>query len=112
MTKKYTSEIVGVIDTENWLKAMFNINKELDFERENIAQSIKRVEQLEKEKETLCNIILSITNPLYKQILHKRYVQGKKWEEISSELHYENQHIHRLHKQAIEVVHKIRTGQE
>ena len=97
--------------TENWLKAIFNINREIDFERENIETSLKRIEELEAQKREIHRIIPSITNPSYKQILHKRYVQGKKWEEISEELHYEIQHIHRLHKKAVVEVHNIRMGQ-
>lgn len=97
--------------TEKWLKSIFSINRELDFERENMEVSLKRIEQLEREKEEIYKIILSITNPTYKQILHKRYIQGKKWEEISEELHYESQHIHRLHKKAVAEVHNIRKGQ-
>lgn len=98
--------------TEKWLKMIFNINRELDFERENLTVSIARIKQLEKEKERIYQIIRIIENPMYKQILHKRYVQGKKWEEISSELHYEYQHVHRLHKSAIAEVHRIRTGRK
>lgn len=97
--------------TEIWLRGMLNINKELDFEREKLKSSIERMEKLEKEKEELCNIISAITNPTYKQILHKRYVEGKKWEEIETDLHYAEQHIHRLHKKAVAEVHKIRMGQ-
>ena len=98
-------------DTEMWLKAIFNINRELDFERENIKESFKRIEELEKQKEEIYNIIHSIDNPTCKQILLKRYVQGKKWEEIELEMNYAPQHIHRLHKKAVEEVHKIKTGQ-
>lgn len=97
-----------VLTTEIWLKSIFNINKELDFERENLKVSMDRIEKLQKQKEEIYKIVELITNPTHKQILFKRYVQGKKWEEISEELNYENQHIHRLHKKAIEDVHKIR----
>ena len=98
--------------TEIWLRSMFNINKEIDFEREKVNQSIERIEKLEKEKEKLFNILDKITNPTYKQVLHKRYIQGKRWEDIERELNYAEQHIHRLHKQAIIEVHKIKEGQK
>lgn len=96
--------------TENWLKSVFNINRELDFERENATASLARIEELETKKKEMYRVIASVTNPIYKSILHKRYVQGKKWEEISDELHYEHQHIYRLHKKAIVEVHNIRMG--
>lgn len=97
-----------VKSTEIWLKSIFNINKELDFEREALKCSLGRIEVLEKQREEMFNIINAIKNPTYKQILYKRYVLGKKWEEISAELFYEAQHIHRLHKKAVEDVHAIR----
>lgn len=102
---------MGLEATEIWLKSIFNINRELDFEREQLKTSYKRIEELEKQKEEIFNIISSIKNPVYKQILHKRYIQGKKWEEISEELHYEYPHVHRLHKQAIAEVHELKRGQ-
>lgn len=94
--------------TEIWLKSIFNINKELDFEREALKGSLKRIEMLERQREEIFNIINAINNPTYKQILYKRYVLGEKWEEISAELFYEAQHVHRLHKKAVEGVHAIR----
>lgn len=98
--------------TETWLKSIFSINRELDFERECVQWSSKRIEELENKKEEIYKIIMSIDKPEYKQILHKRYIQGKKWEEIEAELHYAGQHIHRLHKKAVEEVHKMRMGQK
>lgn len=102
----------GIQQTEIWLKSILNINREIDLEREQLKTSFERVEKLEKQKEEIFNIISSIENPTYKAILHKRYVQGKKWEEIEKDLCYVEQHVHRLHKKAIEEVHKIRTGQK
>ena len=96
--------------TERWLKSMFNVNKEIDIERENVDASLERIEKLEKEKEKFYKAIATMTNPTHKQLLHKRYVQGKKWEDVAAEMFYEEQHIHRLHKKAILELHKIRTG--
>lgn len=103
---------MGLETTEIWLKSIFNINRELDFEREQLKTSYKRIEELEKQKEEIFNIISLIKNPVYKQILHKRYIQGKKWEEISEELHYDYTHVHRIHKQAVLEVHNIKTEQK
>jgi DNA-directed RNA polymerase specialized sigma subunit len=99
-------------DTEMWLKTIFNINRELDFERESIRVSFERIEELERKKEEVYNTIHAIENPTCKQILFKRYVQGKKWEEIEQEMNYAPQHIHRLHKKAVEEAHKIKTEQK
>ena len=100
--------VQDIHSTEIWLKSIFNINRELDFEREALKCSMERIEMLEKQREEIFNVINAINNPTYKQILYKRYVLGKKWEEISEELFYESQHIHRLHKKAIEEVRAVR----
>ena len=39
--------------TENWLKSVFNINREIDFERESAQMSLRRIEDLEKQKEKI-----------------------------------------------------------
>ena len=86
--------------TKIWLKSIFNINRELDFERERLKGSLERIEQLERQKEEIYSIIEAVTNPTYKQILYKRYIKGEKWEDISAELAYELPHVHRLHDKA------------
>ena len=103
---------MSVIDTKNWLKSISSINRELDFERESIKCSVKRIKELEKKKKEIYRIISLLESPVHKLILHKRYVQGKKWEDISEELQYELQHIHRLHNKAIEEAHAIRKQQK
>lgn len=104
--------VQDIQSTEIWLKSIFNINRELDFEREALKCSLERIEMLERQREEIFNIINAINNPTYKQILYKRYVLGKKWEEISEELFYESQHIHRLHKKAVADAHAIRMKKE
>lgn len=93
--------------TKLWLESIFDVNQELDFERTRVKDSLKRIEQLEIEKEEMFNIIQAIKDPTHKSVLYKRYIQGKAWGKISEELHYEKQHLHRLKNQAIEEVHKI-----
>lgn len=39
--------------TRLWLKSVFNINRELDFEREKLQCSLERIEKLEQKKEEL-----------------------------------------------------------
>lgn len=97
-------------ETERWLKKIFGINRELDYERECVTYSHERIKELERKKEEIYSILREITNPTHKQILHKRYVQGKKWEDIADEMHYEPPHLHRIHKKAVIEVHKIRRG--
>lgn len=98
--------------TKLWLKSIFDINREIDFEKENAKRSLERIEKLEKDKEEIYGIISVISNPTYKAILHKRYIQGMKWEDIALDLNYAEQHISRLYNKAVKEVHKIKTGQE
>ena len=39
--------------TRLWLKSVFNINRELDFEREKLQCSLERIKKLEQTKEEL-----------------------------------------------------------
>ncbi len=36
-----------------------------------------------------------------KQLLRLRYIEGKKWCDISEEMCYSEQHLHRIHKKAL-----------
>ena len=41
-------------------------------------------------------------------VLRERYIHNKKWEEIEEEHHYDVRHLHRLHKQALKEMDKIK----
>ena len=97
--------------TKAWMDSIFNINKELDYERRNIETSLARVEKIETKKEELFYVISAIKNPTYKAVLHMRYIEGRKWEDIALTLNYTEQHIHRLKNEAYVEVYKIRKKQ-
>lgn len=40
--------MVDVKETEMWLKSVFNINRELDFQRMVVSDALQRIEHLEK----------------------------------------------------------------
>lgn len=40
--------MVDVKETEMWLKSVFNINRELDFQRMVVSDALQRIEYLEK----------------------------------------------------------------
>lgn len=39
-----------------------------------------------------------------REVLWERYISGKKWAEIAEEMCYSEQHLHRLHNKALELV--------
>lgn len=91
-------------DAELWLKSLDNINRELNFERFQAEQSLSRIAKLEEEREDIVSAITGLKNPLHRQILYMRYIEGKSWNAICNAVHYEHAHIHRLHKSAIKDV--------
>lgn len=42
-----------------------------------------------------------VENSTYRILLTKRYIEGKKWENIAVEMNYSWQHIHKLHNRAL-----------
>ena len=96
---------------EEWLRSAKNIDREIDIERGVIKHAEERIRYLLEEKEQLYSTVAGIENPTYKEIIHKRYVLGKGWEEIADELSYEKRHVLRLHKQAVEEVKQNATEQ-
>jgi hypothetical protein len=59
------------------------------------------------DKQERIEIIEQIADPLQYNILHKHYVQGKKFKEIADEEHYSEIHINKQHQKALEKVQNI-----
>lgn len=54
------------------------------------------------------NLIYSVNNPVYRELLLCRYVKVMKWEEIAEHMSYELSHVSgRLHSNALEAVAKL-----
>ena len=54
--------------------------------------------------------IQKIENYDYQDLLVKRYVLGKTWEKIAEEMNYSEQHIHRLHGEALKKISDVRVN--
>lgn len=70
-----------------------------------------KIDRLIDVRETIVRQIYELDNPLYVQVLYKRYVEAKKWEQIEEEMNYSYQHLQRAHVKAIRTfsyVHNIR----
>lgn len=80
--------------------------------RDRLSEEITRIVDLEKEinsdlgallmlRNKIINEIQSMDNPVYINILYKRYVEYKSLEEIAVEMSYSYIHIKRLHGYAL-----------
>ena len=67
-------------------------------------------ERMKTQYEKLAEInetINSVTDPILQALLVKRYVSGKSWALISSELSYSAAQVYRLHSAALEEVERL-----
>ena len=51
--------------------------------------------------EEVDTMIRSVPDPTQKDLLYKRYIQCKTWEQVAEELGYGRRHVYKLHGQAI-----------
>lgn len=66
---------------------------------EEIAGLIRDYTEL---KHRIIGEIQQLDKPEYMQVLYKRYVEEKRWEEISAEMNYNCDYIRRLHGRALQ----------
>lgn len=87
--------------------------------RDRISEEVTHIVDLEEEinadlgallmlRNKIINEIQSMDNPVYINILYKRYVQYKSLEEIAVEMSYSYVHIRRLHGYALIQFSKIK----
>lgn len=55
-------------------------------------------------KKEIEKTIWQLENPTYRLLLSKRYIDCKTWEWIAVEMGYTWQHLHRLHKRALDMI--------
>lgn len=53
--------------------------------------------------------IESVEDVTLQNLLHRRYIDGEKWEEIAVDMHYSWQWVHKLHKRALNVIKIIKS---
>lgn len=88
---------------------VFTSRKIQDKEAEELVRLIDELDEKVKEMRIegnkefleLNHLIEKISNPIYKTILHKMYLQGKKLPKIADEEGYSYVHICRLHGNAL-----------
>ena len=110
-------------ELESLKAAAENVTASIDNERvqtspkDRMPEDISRIVDLESEiykdiqellilKNKIINEIQELSNPVYIEILYKRYVEYKSLEEISVELSYSYIHVKRLHGYALQAFRK------
>ena len=58
----------------------------------------------------IARVIRKVENGDYEDLLVKRYVLGETWEKIAEEMNYSEQHIHRLHGEALKKISDVRVN--
>ena len=58
----------------------------------------------------IARTISKVENYDYEDLLVKRYVLGEAWEKIAEEMNYSEQHIHRLHGEALKKISDVRVN--
>lgn len=58
----------------------------------------------------IARTISKVENYDYEDLLVKRYVLGESWEKIAEEMNYSEQHIHRLHGEALKKISDVRVN--
>ena len=64
----------------------------------------ERIKQLSELYMRILNAIETVDDINLQNLLHRRYIQGQKWEEIAVNMHYSYMHVCRLHGQALEKI--------
>ena len=65
--------------------------------------SAERAEYFEKKQE-IVNQIYLLEDSRYIDILVKRYVEFKRWEDIADEMHYSMDRVFQLHREALQLI--------
>jgi len=78
------------------------IAKICDMQIKILDEKAKLIELRAKAKVTINKL-----DSLHYTVISKRYLQGKSWIEIASDMHYSQSHVLRLHIEAIDMLEKM-----
>ena len=73
-----------------------------------MAECARDIMQLVRLQQEIVAAINALPRPEYRLILHERYINGKKWEEIAEECNYDVRTIYRIHGKALAAIKKNR----
>lgn len=60
------------------------------------------IERLEFVRSSVEQAIGEIADPVFRELLTRRYLLSQKWEDIAEAMHYSDRHIRRLHIKALD----------
>jgi len=85
--------------------------KQSSVEERSVILLSQKHEELQKEviktvavRREIEDAINSVDTIVLRELLHDRYIDGMRWEEIACELHYTWQYVHELHRKALDIV--------
>lgn len=73
----------------------------------------KREEYFKKFDEVLCSLhkiekaIETLDNPTERCLMRKRYIEGKRWEDVCVEINHNWSHTHRIHANILKKIEKM-----
>lgn len=67
-------------------------------------QAKAELEDLYQERKKILEIIRSLEDPEQRAVLHLRYISCLKWEVVAENMGYSTRQVHRIHKDALEVL--------
>lgn len=51
-----------------------------------------------------------IADGRYREVLHRRYLQGESWEQVAVDMGYDYYHVHKLHGRALKIFQERQNG--
>lgn len=63
-----------------------------------------KVDEMGKQGDDIEHLIQSIDNTYYRMLLRYRYIDGMRWEDIASKMHYTWRYMHMLHRSALDYI--------
>lgn len=82
-----------------------HVNDKIALSVEKLDECAKKLEEeakrMRKAMDDVQNVINSISNPTYRQVLTYRYINGYTWEQIAVKMNYTYRNITRLHGKAL-----------
>lgn len=68
------------------------------------AEAERLLKEMSSARERTERLINTVTNPVQREVLTRRYIIGQRWEDIAESMNYSRQHVTRLHGYALKTL--------